>query len=117
MTAKTFFTVLIFLLFLVLFSTTFFVSTEKFTSLTNQTNQNLTIISRGSDLAELRLCDYNGTLEFFGVVGGADCIIDFISFTFGFAGVKSDIQWLGYIIFALTITLVYLGIRLLKGGG
>lgn len=84
----------------------------------NQSNTNLTIITTGSGLTQVNICNFHSDIPVFAqLIWGVDCIGDFIEYLYNIATVSSGIQWLGYIIIACIIAIIYLAVRLFRGGG
>ena len=112
------FSVVLFLGLLAFFSSQlFFTTTSDYSSFTNQSNSNLTVITIGSDFTKAQLCDWHvGIIVVDQIVGGADCIADYVGFLFGFSSASTGINWLTPIIIAMIGVLIYIGIRLLKPG-
>ena len=111
--------ILIFLGILSVFSIGLIVEGNRISGLTNQTNTNVTIISTGiSDISQVQICDFHSDIPIFGgLIWGADCIADFVGYTFSYAGIQTGYIWLGVIFVALTLALVYIGVRVIRGGG
>ncbi len=121
MTGKQIVALIVFLGFFTLFSSDLSVNASKLTSLSNQTNENLTIIGgTGATVVDIQLCDFDGgeiPLGLGGFLWGLDCIVDHVAVLFGFAGVSSGVAWVQIIIIGMVMALIYVAVRLIRGGG
>lgn len=82
----------------------------------NQTNTNLTFISASTTTAPV--CDYSSEIPVISAfLWGVDCTVQYMNFLFSFAGLGSNVIWLGLILGGLVSGMLYIGIRLLRGGG
>jgi hypothetical protein len=85
-------------------------------TLTNQSNVNLTLVNTG--LSNVRVCDYHSDIPIIGgLIWGADCIGDTVGVMFSIASTTSDNILLGAIFTAIAITLILVGVMLLRGNG
>lgn len=113
------FTIMVFLGILSYLSIQTAITGARLTGLTNQTADNTSIITIGeSDISSVQLCQFSSDIPIFGgLIWGATCIADFVGYTFSYAGIQTGYVWLGIIFVACSAALIYIGIRLLRGGG
>jgi len=113
------FSIVLFLTLLAFLGSQLFLSTTtSYTTFTNQSNSNMSIVTIGSDFSTLQMCDIHIDIPILGgLIWGADCVADYVGFLFGFANTTTGINWLTPIIVAMIGVLIYIGIRLLRGGG
>src|SRR3989337_1070432 len=93
------------------------INTQLTTGITNQSNTNLTIITTGSGIQQVSICNYHSDIPIFGgIIWGADCIVDFASYIYSLFTINTGTAWLGAIIVACLIALAYMVARLFRGG-
>lgn len=88
-------------------------------SFVNQSNENLSIITTGEGFTQLTLCDYDaGNIPILsGLIWGADCVADYVGFLFSFVFINTPIEWLAIIFLSIGSVVIYIAVKLLRGGG
>lgn len=85
-------------------------------SVNNQTNTNLTFIS--SSITTAPVCDYSSSIPVISqFLWGVDCTVEYMNFLFSFAGLGSNVIWLQILLGGMVSGMLYVAIRLLRGGG
>lgn len=81
----------------------------------NQSNANFTTSPTG--LSNVKLCDYSSDIPVLGsLIWGADCVADFTGFLFQFATLNSDNTLIAAVFLAVTVTIIFIAISLIRGG-
>ncbi len=119
MTAQQVMTAVVFLGFMAILSVGLTIDTSKIGGLTNQSDDNLTILTTGTDVSQVRICDFVfGNIPVLtDFLWGVDCVADYVGYLFGFGSTSSEIGYLQLIIVAISMSAIYVGIRLFRGGG
>jgi len=119
MTGRQIIAIVIFFGFLVLLSTGFQIETTKLSGLTNQSNENLTIFTQSSGITDISICDFDaGNVPLLSdFLWGMDCVADNVGFLFSFGGYNTTILWLQVLFVAFIMALVYVGVKVIRGGG
>ena len=116
--AKLIFSMILFLGLLILLtgsSTLFVINLRQESNVTS--DENITFINNPNDLAPKK-CEFQQGFPIIDFVSySADCIIKQVEFFFSFSDISTSITWLSVIFVAFISTLLYIGFRLLRGGG
>ncbi len=119
MTGAQIIAITVFFGFLVLLSVGFNLETGRLSALTNQSDGNLTFLNQSSGVSQVVICDFKlGEIPILtDFLWGVDCVAQNVGFLFSFGGFRTTIPWLQIIFAAIIMAIVFVGVKLLRGGG
>ena|SRR3990167_3480266 len=121
MSARFIYASILFVLILITLITTTAIENVQLSGLTaNQEGGNVSFITGGATEIDVPVCQYNNTLVIpivTDTTNGARCVGEHIGFLFSFAGLKSNFVWLSIIFTAIGVLMIYVAIRIIRGGG
>ena len=121
MSARFIYASILFVLILITLITTTAIENVQLSGLTaNQRGENVSFITGGADLISVPVCTYNNTIVIpviSDVTNGARCVGEHVGFLFSFAGLSSSFVWLSIVFTAIGVLMIYVAIRIIRGGG